>query len=322
MIFKNKKYLLFLSLSGLLLFGCTDTENAPISNLDDSNTSINSPSESDLNTHIKYDSLDSLISSSYVLGNYVNDYNLNWWSYGNNEDKSLLLTDKKGSFFSNNSKVNYYGVKIGDNIESVKSLLGEPLEYYKKGNNLYDIKSNEYFSYEIKGNYVTYFFDNIKGGIVRNVLIVPVSTENSKDGYYSSDRKSETYLSSLENLMVELINSDRRIHGLKELTYDKTLNSTTRKHSQDMIDNNYFAHENLKGESVKDRMVADGFIGYSLYGENIAYGQFNSIYAHEALMNSKGHRKNILEERYSHVGIGVAINSENLPYFTINFYSK
>ena len=323
MILKNKKSILFLSLSSLfLLFGCTDKESDKDKDNNTDSALVESTSESNLNNYNEYVNLESILNAGYAVENYLNDYNLNWWSYKVDGVNSLLLSDKKGSYYSNNSDVNYYGVRIGDNSQSVKKLLGEPLEYYKKGNNLYDIKSEEYFSYEIEGNYVTYFFDNVEGDVVKNVLIIPVSTENSKDGYYNEDSGSETYISSLENLMVELINSDRRNNGLKELIYDKTLNSTARNHSQDMINNNYFAHENLKGESVKDRMIADGFRGYSLYGENIAYGQFNSIYAHEALMNSEGHRKNILEERYSHVGVGVAINSDNLPYFTINFYSK
>jgi uncharacterized protein YkwD len=56
-------------------------------------------------------------------------------------------------------------------------------------------------------------------------------------------------------------------------------------------------------------------------GENLAYGQFSSIFAHEGLMNSLGHRENILQENYKYLGIGVAFNNESEPYYTENFYS-
>ena len=62
-----------------------------------------------------------------------------------------------------------------------------------------------------------------------------------------------------------------------------------------MLDNNYFDHINKQGETPFDRMEKEG-VKYISAGENIASGQFNAIYAHEALMNSKGHRKNILRK--------------------------
>ncbi|EPZ59307.1 cysteine-rich secretory family protein [[Clostridium] sordellii ATCC 9714] len=60
---------------------------------------------------------------------------------------------------------------------------------------------------------------------------------------------------------------------------------------------------------------------YSIAGENIAAGQINSVYAHEALMNSLGHRRNILGD-YENVGVGVSFGGHYKIYYTQNFYSR
>lgn len=57
-----------------------------------------------------------------------------------------------------------------------------------------------------------------------------------------------------------------------------------------MVKQNYFDHNNLDGESPFDRLKMMTLISMRLT-ENLAYGQQNSIFAHEGLMNSLGHRK-------------------------------
>ena len=61
---------------------------------------------------------------------------------------------------------------------------------------------------------------------------------------------------------------------------------------------------------------------YTMAGENLAYGQTSSIFAHEGLMNSLGHRENILQAKYEYLGVGVSFNGDNHPYYTENFYTK
>lgn len=85
-----------------------------------------------------------------------------------------------------------------------------------------------------------------------------------------------------------------------------------------MAENDYFDHTNLDDESPFDRLKADD-IKFNAAGENLAYGQMNSIYAHEGLMNSLGHRKNILRSSYNELGVGVAFNDERQPYWTENY---
>ena len=94
--------------------------------------------------------------------------------------------------------------------------------------------------------------------------------------------------------MFDLTNATRVEHGLHPLSWDDHVKLTARDHSTDMAINQYFDHTNLKGESPFDRMEEDQ-ISFRTAGENLAAGQISSIFAHEGLMNSIGHRENILQ---------------------------
>jgi uncharacterized protein YkwD len=85
--------------------------------------------------------------------------------------------------------------------------------------------------------------------------------------------------------------------------------------------NQYFNHTNLEGESPFDRLEEDQ-VSFQMAGENLAYGQFSSIFAHEGLMNSIGHRKNILQKDFEYLGVGVDFNQASQPYFTENFFAN
>ena len=66
--------------------------------------------------------------------------------------------------------------------------------------------------------------------------------------------------------------------------------------------------------------MINGGLQFSVGAENLAMGTETVIQAHEALMNSKGHRNNILLDRVTHAYVGVHFNSSNSPYITINMY--
>ncbi|MBE3519272.1 MAG: hypothetical protein IMW97_03095 [Firmicutes bacterium] len=104
--------------------------------------------------------------------------------------------------------------------------------------------------------------------------------------------------------MLELVNAERTKRGLKPLTVDFRLVELARKKSQDMIDKNYFGHYSPTYGSPFDMMKSAG-IEYRLAGENLA-GAPDAATAHKALMNSEGHRRNILNPGFTKIGIGAA----------------
>lgn len=103
--------------------------------------------------------------------------------------------------------------------------------------------------------------------------------------------------------MIELVNKERVKAGLKPLSVDLRLVELARKKSQDMIANGYFDHNSPTYGSPFDMMKKAG-IEYRTAGENLA-GAATVERAHEALMASEGHRRNILNPAFTHIGVGV-----------------
>lgn len=106
-----------------------------------------------------------------------------------------------------------------------------------------------------------------------------------------------------ENHILGQVNEERAKAGLAPLKIDYRLVSTARAKSQDMIDNGYFAHESPVLGSPFEQLKRAG-ISYRYAGENIA-GNTSASRAMEAWMNSPGHRVNILNPEFTHIGIGV-----------------
>jgi uncharacterized YkwD family protein len=120
-------------------------------------------------------------------------------------------------------------------------------------------------------------------------------------------------LSADEQEMVKLVNEERTKLGIAPLQVDTELAKVARLKAQDMVNNKYFSHTSPTYGSPFDMMKKFG-IRYSAAGENIARNG-SVLKAHVSLMNSEGHRKNILNTNYSHIGIGI-VRDQN-GYVTI-----
>ncbi|UKS27656.1 peptidoglycan-binding protein [Paenibacillus sp. HWE-109] len=131
---------------------------------------------------------------------------------------------------------------------------------------------------------------------------------------------SETGLTVEEQQMLDLVNKERAAVGLSPLLADAALIKTARLKSQDMVDNKYFSHDSPTYGSPFDMMEKFG-ITYNAAGENIACNQSVQA-AHEALMNSPGHKANILSKDYTHIGIGIVNGGPCGKMFTQQFIGK
>jgi uncharacterized protein YkwD len=107
----------------------------------------------------------------------------------------------------------------------------------------------------------------------------------------------------LEARMLELVNKERMEQGLRPLAPDPELTAVARKHSADMFARGYFAHDTPEGRSPFDRMKQDK-VDFLAAGENLALAPTVPV-AHSGLMNSPGHRANILGKDFGRVGIGI-----------------
>lgn len=102
------------------------------------------------------------------------------------------------------------------------------------------------------------------------------------------------------------INEERKKLAIPELVWEPLVVPVARDHAKDMWERKYFAHVSPDDKDVGDRLQA-AKVSYSLAGENLALAPTTAT-AHTGLMNSKGHRENILDPRFKKVGVGVIDN--------------
>lgn len=107
----------------------------------------------------------------------------------------------------------------------------------------------------------------------------------------------------LEQQMLDLVNEERIANGLQPLAPDPELTEVARRHSADMFNRGYFAHDTPEGLTPFNRM-RDANVRFLVAGENLALAPTVSV-AHTGLMNSPGHRANILRPQFGRVGIGI-----------------
>ncbi len=124
-----------------------------------------------------------------------------------------------------------------------------------------------------------------------------------------------------EPLVHHYVNEQRSEHGLGQLEYDSNIASIARMHSEDMAEQDFFSHTSPSGDGPKQRydQSYNATRAVRSIGENIA--QRTTSYSVEAdreslclelsksiteqWMNSRGHRENLLSDKWSHEGIGV-----------------
>lgn len=108
----------------------------------------------------------------------------------------------------------------------------------------------------------------------------------------------------MENEVLSLINQDRDVSGLPPLVLNAALSASALKKAQDMSERDYFAHQSPDGRQPWDWIERADY-PYLYVGENLAMNFSSGLSAHNALMASPSHRKNILNERYHDVGLAV-----------------
>ncbi|WP_226035070.1 SafA/ExsA family spore coat assembly protein [Aquibacillus saliphilus] len=121
-----------------------------------------------------------------------------------------------------------------------------------------------------------------------------------------------------EHQVIQLTNQERAKQGLSALKPAWQMSRVARYKSEDMRDNNYFSHTSPTYGSPFT-MMKDFGISYRSAAENIAKGQRTPQEVVRAWMNSPGHRKNILNGNFTHIGVGY---TKDGYYWTQMFIKK
>lgn len=121
-----------------------------------------------------------------------------------------------------------------------------------------------------------------------------------------------------ELTLLQLVNEDRRQAGKAPLAPNDALADVARRHAADMLAYDYFAHNDRLGRSPFDRMKA-AKIAFTAAAENIYKGLNDPVgpdltIAEAFLMQSPGHRRNILDGDFTEIGIGLVRSDDGWLY--------
>ncbi len=160
------------------------------------------------------------------------------------------------------------------------------------------------------------------------VLVMSFSVTASAQTTYPNRTTEATCLNAQEKQFLTLINQYRVSKGLKALKASKSLNIASFTHSKDMATRKYFSHTTKSplpagqsGSSFTNRMSDAGYKFNTSRAENIAAGQSTAQAVFNAWKASSGHNTNMLNAKYTVIGIGLATvsGSPYTNYWTTDF---
>ncbi|MCW3489452.1 CAP domain-containing protein [Dethiobacter alkaliphilus] len=164
----------------------------------------------------------------------------------------------------------------------------------------------------VSGNFVT--LRNISTSSPAAPAPQPTQTTSPAQPQPSPEPSPSYQIQQYEQAVFQLVNVERQNHGLRPLQMDTKLFEVARVKSRDMHDNRYFSHTSPVYGSPFDMMRRFG-ISYRLAGENIAAGQTSPEAVVRAWMNSPGHRANILNPNFTHIGVGYHNGPNNFRHY-------
>ena len=117
----------------------------------------------------------------------------------------------------------------------------------------------------------------------------------------------------IEGQILASVNAERARKGLQPLVYNRLLTRAALIHAQDLEHSGIFSHTGSDGSTAGKRARRVGY-DFCIVGENLSMGYASLEAAMQGWMTSKGHRDNILNRRFTEIGIGIA---EGARYVTV-----
>lgn len=263
-------------------------------------------------------------------------YGYDWWIY--NEDLSNYVqvgvqNERVVTIFAIGPNVNINPFKIGQPVEQIYSsaFIETNISLEHEGSSyrfeLSEGDMNTRPLVQIGDIYAQLYFDKFDGTL-SSVRLLDAETLIKLRPYElvylgellevdSSDVGEEKLVEEgNERQILDITNIMRLRHQLNILEWDERTSNVAYEHSKDMYETNDFSHTSKKYGELSDRLEA-GEVFYQLAGENIAANYTDSPAVMEGWLNSKGHRETLLNEKFSHIGIGVY-----KKHYTQNFIQK
>lgn len=264
-------------------------------------------------------------------------YGYEWWVFLNDTDQYIQVgieDDIVKTIFGTGEKLQSKPFTIGTSYEEIaqKFTLKEKITY-QKGISFYsfllkddDLKTNPLIKLS-DDLFLQCYFDSFTGKLssirlatgeimLRQRFYEMEYRGSLPDDFTFSNEEWEEIEHGMEKQVYDLTNIFRERFQMDPLIIDDHVSEVAFSHSKDMFDQNYFSHYRLDGTGLKERL-AENEIYYLSAGENIAAQHSDAPAAVEGWLNSEGHRDALLNEDYTHIGIGVY-----RLYYTQNFIMK
>ncbi|MED4532680.1 CAP-associated domain-containing protein [Metabacillus fastidiosus] len=260
-------------------------------------------------------------------------YDYDWWIYGNDPKQYVqigVLNNKVVSAYGIGESLNADPFKIGQPIQEVFQIapMSPSISAEYKGNSyrfeLSEEDMNTRPSVKFGNVYVQLYIDKFDGNL-SSIRVMDEETfikqrsyevifrgELIEPEFVTADKWKEIEKGS-EKQIFAITNMIRKRHQLETLQWEETVAKVAYLHSTDMKENNYFSHESPTKGSLVNRL-AEYKVNYEMAGENIAAQYVDGIAAVEGWLNSKGHREALLNDEFTHLGVGV-----DELYYTQNF---
>ena len=251
----------------------------------------------------------------------LSEYGFSWYIYNKDYHSYIQVgvqNERVVGLYTNASNwVSKNGFQVGTKQQSIRSVLGDHLTSIRRGETVYLLDDGKNEVYLLDNNYATIFYDTINDSTVTAVQLIQKDIEASYKPIL--DQYCDELRESYERELFDLANTVRVRFGKTPFKPDEAISALARSDSTDMVERDFFSHKNPDGKDPFERMKDEG-IAYSEAAQNIACGQTSAIFAHEALMNSQGHRDNILGS-YTRFGSGVALGGKMSVYYTQYIYT-
>ncbi|WP_231882769.1 MULTISPECIES: CAP domain-containing protein [Bacillaceae] len=251
-------------------------------------------------------------------------YGYDWWVYKTDDHSYMQVGidgDRVVSVYSIGQNVNTAPFVIGQSRSEVAKAvkiereveLREGLDYYRFQLNDEDLKMRPLVKYD--GVYIQLYFDQFLNTL-SSIRVMDSETLMKQKPYEVMYRGSFPEVPSLSQeewkeiedgasqQIIDLTNVIRKRHGKEALSWDEDTAKVAYLHSKEMSDLEYFAHESPVQGDLGNRLQK-GDVLYRTAGENIASNYTDGPAAVEGWLNSEGHRKAILNNDFTHLGVGV-----------------
>ncbi|TFJ94538.1 CAP domain-containing protein [Lentibacillus salicampi] len=264
-------------------------------------------------------------------------YGYEWWMYTNKQGQYIQFGidhNKVKSVYALGNDLSLEPAKIGQQYEAVKDQLSFEREVtYNKELTSYTFRLSDEELQErplVKVTddiFLQLYFDTFTRELsaIRmlsaDVLLLHRPYEIQYRGKLTdkpelSDEQWARIEEGAEQQIFHISNVLRNQHGKSDLSWDDSISEVAYLHSKDMAKNNYFSHYGQNGVGLKERLAAKD-VFYQAAGENIAAQYPDALAAIHGWLNSEGHREALLNNDFTHLGVGVY-----QFYYTQNFLQK